>query len=237
VSESADKKLQHENAWKLLNAHLSIITTILSRPPAVSMQQHAEERGALPLLTDSMVPTQCNGHEWMVDWACSLLKRGADVNVRGADGYTPLQNWCDHSELMSAKGILAQLKAGADFDATNQNGWTALYLLCHHRRSQVLRELAAAGWLVMANIDLPGRHGETPSELLQRKLRKKPDDGDVKEMLELLSAQKHLWASDVRPAVLAQLGVHEQLVPEMAELIVSYMDGGKANAAAAAASS
>ncbi len=58
---------------------------------------------------------------------------------------------------------------------------------------------------------------------------------------DLLSTLKDLWPSDVRPAILAQLGVHEQLIPELAELIVSYIDGGKAATAevvaAAAASS
>ncbi len=246
VSEPADKKLQQENAWKLLEPQLSLTNTLLSRPPASSMQQHAEERNALVLLTSLATPSYVDGldHDYIVDWARSLMRRGAaDINARAADGTTSAQNWCSSNVMNSAKGILMLLDAGADLDATHPRGWTVLYQLCYFSRLEVLRELSEAGWLEMANIDLPGVGGETPIAYLQRKLREKPDDSDATEMLELLSAQKDLWASDVRPAILAQLGVHEPLIPVLAEMMVSYIDGGKMSAAvteevaAAAASS
>ncbi len=237
MSEPADKKLQQENAWKTLAAHLSVISTIFSRSAAAHVQQHAEERDALALLASFATPSFHNTiteHNYILNWARSLLQRGAaDVNAHATDGYTPVQNWCNHSKLMSAKGILLLLEAGADFDATHPEGWTALYQLCHFSRLQVLRELSEAGWLEMANIDLPGVGGEMPIAYLQRKLREKPDDADVAEMLELLSAQKKLWRNSVRSAVSATLTSHEQLIPELAELVVSYIDGGKEDAAAA----
>jgi hypothetical protein len=132
---------------------------------------------------------------------------------------------------MSAKGILVLLEAGADFDAMHEHSRTALYQLCDNVRLQVLREISEAGWLVMANLDLPGMGGETPIECLQAKLVENSDDADAAEMLELFSAQKDIWTACARPTILAQLGVHEQLIPELAELIVSYIDGGKAAAA------
>ncbi len=198
------------------------------------MQQHPEERDSLALLSSLFVPTFSNNmnHDYVVDWARSLLQRGADVNAREEGGFTPVQSWCSRDDITSAKGILELLNAGADLDATQPDGFTALYLLCSNSRLQALRELSDAGWLEMANIDLPGRNGETPMACLQRKLREKPGDAVAKEMIELLSAQKDHWSLFVRPAILAQLGVHEQLIPELAELIVSFIDGGKPTAAA-----
>ncbi len=198
------------------------------------MQQHSEERGSLALLSSLFYPTYADDlkHDYIVNWARSLLQRGADINARAEDGFTPVQSWCSRGSIASAKGILMLLNAGADLDATQPDGCTALHQLCVNSRLHVLRELSDAGWLEIANIDLPGRNGETPIVCLQRKLREKPGSGDVKEMIELLTAQKKLWLTDIRPALLAQLGVHEQLIPELAEMIVSYIDGGKTGAGA-----
>jgi hypothetical protein len=99
VSEPADKKQQHENAWQLLgdDSNLALINGLIRRPAAASMQQHPEERGALALLTSLATPAynDDSDHDYIVDWARSLLRRGAaDINARAADGYTPVQNWC-----------------------------------------------------------------------------------------------------------------------------------------------
>ena len=72
-------------------------------------------------------------------------------------------------------------------------------------------------------------------QLLERRLRKKPSDANATELIELLSSHQQMW-SLVRPAVVTALTVHEQLVPELAELIVSYTGGSKAQSAAAGSS-
>ncbi len=55
-----------------------------------------------------------------------------------------------------------------------------------------MRELLTTGWLAKADLDLPGRDGETPMACLQRKLRDKPADINVAQMIELLHAERQL---------------------------------------------
>jgi len=243
-NEPADKKQQREAASNVLGQgnNIAHVNALLRRSSPAPLQQHPENRDALALFTKLMVPTYnygCN-HNFLLDWARALLQRGADVNARDSEGYTPVQNWCSSANVMSAKDILMLLETGADFDAAHPHGWTALYSLCYYSRLQVLRELTEPGWLAVAHINLVGVEGKTPIALLQQALRDKPDDGDVMEMLELLSGNMQLWHISVRHALLAQLGIHDQLIPDLVELIVSFIDGGKADiqpVAAAAADS
>jgi len=145
--------------------------------------------------------------------------------------------------MKSAKGILMLLEAGADFNAAHKgkDGNTALYLLVDHRRLPVLRELAAAGWLAVADFELPGhidddQPDETVFDLIKRKWHvedeekdetfwKAPLNADAQEMLSLLTGYQELWNQQTRKVIVARLEV--QLIPELAELVVSFIDGGK----------
>ena len=204
------------------------------------MAQHEEERCALALLTANAWPDASMSDA--IDWAAALIQRGADVHARYI-GSTPLQHWCDWMATKTAAAVILLLEARADFEASHPHGETALWTLCNNASALMLRELSKAGWLDTVDFDLPGVNGEAPIACLKRKLAALPgsaSDEKSLEMIELLSAMKQRWQQLNRPLVLALLEEHEQLVPDLAELIVSYIDGGKAGqhaGAAAAASS
>lgn len=77
----------------------------------------------------------------------------------------------------------------------------------------------------MADIDIAGRNGQTPIQLLQSQLVKSPDDFELVEMIELLAAQRKHWKLYGCCAVMSQLGVYGKLVPDLADMIVSFIDG------------
>lgn len=142
-------------------------------------------------------------------------------------GDTPLQSWCRDDEIHCA-GIVMLLEAGADLCMPHPQGQTALWHLCSNKRLMLLQKLAAAGWLQNAELSAPLAHAR---ELLAAM----PGAQEQREVVELLSAQQQLWPEIIRPAVIATLTAHDQLVPELAELIVSYLDVDQRKPAAAAA--
>jgi hypothetical protein len=207
-----------------MHKHLYVVDKLLKQLPAEHLRHHPEERNALGLFAFFFSPTKSRT-SYVIEWARYLLARGADVNARDTQGEcTPVQNWCRRSISTSAQGVMSLLEAGADLDATHPNGHTVLYFLCKHKRLQVLRELSNAGWLQNADLEVPAYKGRTPMQQLKHQLAKQPTDTDVIEMIELLATQRRTWQLSARPAVLAELTIHEQLVPELAELIVSFLD-------------
>jgi len=216
--------IQYKDIFQQLQAHIGIIRKLLSRAPAKSKLNHSEERNALVLLASFAVPNTDTGN-FLVEVGCALVLRGADVHARGSDGFTPMQYWCRNKDATYAKGIHCLLHAGADLDATNKTGWVVLYALCNHASSNILGDLIEAGWLDTANIDIRGVGEATPTQLLQSKLQRTPRNAEVREKLQLLSAVSQNWLSYIRPAMFAELDTHKQLVPDIAAIIVSFIDG------------
>lgn len=93
----------------------------------------------------------------------------------------------------------------------------------------MLRALAAAGWLAGADLAAPLARTRKLLASTGNHIR------EMKEAVELLSAQTKLWSEAIRPAVVATLATQEQLVPEMMELIAAYLDIQESQPAAAAA--
>jgi hypothetical protein len=222
----ANGKKTQPVAWKLLAPQLPFINHLLSQPPPTKrLRDHAEERGALAFLAFLMYPTLFHGpfsHAFLLDLARSILKRGADIHARDIKGRTPIQNWCIYKGLTSATGLVFLLEAGADLDASHSDAKaTVLHVLCTNKRKQVLCELSEKGWLGMSS------HIESAIQLLKSMLVENPTDAEVKCILQLLFSDQQHWMSHGRPAVTALLCTWEQLVPDIAELIVSYIDGGR----------
>jgi hypothetical protein len=204
-------------------SHRLLISKLISRAPqARCFRAHKEEEDALALLAEMARPLIPDTP--LIEWARALIDRGAHVNARGVNGNTPIQAWCHSKKLDSAAaGILTLLERGADLDMWHPMGWTAMALLVDYKRVRVLRELSDAGWLASANLEVPGPYGETPVQQLQRMQQAAPNDADIVEILDILAAQGTYWTQYGRPAIVAELGVHEQLVPELAELVASYV--------------
>ena len=76
------------------------------------------------------------------DWANFLLNKGADPNLAGADGDTPLIAAARVGYLDAIDWLLA---AGVKIDAPNRMGETALIIAVQQRELQVIKRLLDAG--------------------------------------------------------------------------------------------
>ena len=85
----------------------------------------------------------------------ALLKAGADVNTRRADGATALL-WAAHRNEMEMADLL--LRAGANVNAAEDRGVTPLALACENRSAPMVAKLLAAG----ANPNAAQTSGVTP---------------------------------------------------------------------------
>ena len=85
----------------------------------------------------------------------ALVDKGADVNVREADGATPL-SWAIHHDDLAIAHLL--VRAGADPNAANYYGVTPLSLACTNRNEELVALLLEAG----ANSNATPPNGETP---------------------------------------------------------------------------
>ncbi len=94
-----------------------------------------------------------------------------------------------------------------------------MWMLSFPPRAQALRDLIAAGWLDTVDVDRP----EDPSESTLAYLQKLTEPGERAQQRDLLLAVRENWSTHVRPAILRLLEAHQQLIPELAEIIVSYV--------------
>ena len=113
-----------------------------------------------PPCVGAYVP-RCKDTERLVK---TLLKNGADPNVRDSSAYTPLH-------LATARGdkglVRVLLEAGADAGAKTAAGDTPIYVAAHWNQPAVARLLIAAG----ADPEEPNDEGKTPAFLAAQEHR------------------------------------------------------------------
>ncbi len=208
-------------------------------PPPQAAAVADEVRSALSLLASLCRPNR-SGQTYVIDWARALLRRGADINVLtpslangGGHNWPPILHWIG-SKTTSSLGIQFLLQSGADLDAV-YGDFTALHMLASFKRAAVLRELSSTGWLDVINLERATPGYNSPIALLEAVVATDPSDCEAEETLAVLRTQKRLWHRSIRPAILAQLAVHDALKPSACELILSFIDGGTSPAHASAA--
>lgn len=182
--------------------------------------QHPETVGSLVLL--SLILANGKESASLVEWARTLLKRGANIHATNSEGKTALYNWCSADCLLCSDGVIMLLEAGADLLGSRDNhSQTPLWRLCTHKSVEVIRDLVRYGWLDIVPLDACITHVRSMIETQEEE----HVDQNTKEILELLSSQRHNWQRNTRSAVVATLTCHEQLIPDIAECVVSYIDG------------
>lgn len=219
------------NTRSIIKSFSSLLHTLLTRKkPSSMIKPHEEEQKALVLFT-----SRCNstyGKSTPIDIAKALIERGACIHARCPKGYASIHYWSKSPRVQSARGIIALLEAGADLSMLNARSRSALWFLCMNARVDVIRDLILKGWLDTVNLDAFDTHVETPMMYLQKQLASNGEVADptrpnadvvMREIYELLHNQQQRWKSTGRTCVSALLSAHEQLVPDLAQVIISYM--------------
>jgi len=179
-----------------------------------------DEWDALSWLTAVSRPLSAD--DWPHQLASALLDRSCDVNAR-VKGRTPLLRWARGT--LCCESLLLLLHRGADIDARSDfNGFTLLHSLAERKEAAMLKQLAEEGWLVVADHSVRNEAGETALELAQWKLAEQPHDFDRREICDVLRAQAALWQTKARP-LLHRVLSHSLLIPDLADIVLDYMDG------------
>jgi ankyrin repeat protein len=224
--DAEDKEAKRmEKAKELLESVLPHICGLIrsSYDTTIKRLHGAESRDALAVLVCSCYPTDM-GH-WSYSLAEALLDRGADVNTRFGNGWTPLISWCeDQQPIPSGCGALLLLNRGADIDARDDEGMTAMHCLADDAQVEVCKGLADAGWLAAADLTLLNNKGETALQIAQRKLAENATNGDKRSICNMLHAHALLWKTEARPVVFRWLS-HSLMLPDLANIVLSFMDG------------
>ena len=87
--------------------------------------------------------------------ARTLIRYGADVDIRDNDGFTPLHLAAARGDVSSVKMLL---DAGADHDAKTEEGDSPVYVATYWSHPNVIRELMRRG----ANPLIANKYGKTP---------------------------------------------------------------------------
>jgi hypothetical protein len=180
---------------------------------------------ALDVLTCSCVPLRVG--VWPYELAAALIDRQpAVLNRRDSDGMTPLLRWGMQAVRWSAPaGLTLLVERGADVEARDPHGQTVLHQLlqrrCYVMTIAVLDHIAAE--TVMAVRDTEGRTLE--QSLASSSAEYAAPSGDKEHVKQLLQRAREQWQRQDRPQRLQLLSEEDYLIPDVAQLVLSYLDG------------
>src|SRR5271157_4651140 len=103
-------------------------------------------------INDDLINAVFNGDKEAV---ASLIAKGANVNAKDKDGYTPLIWASQYSKIEMVNLLLVK---GADVNAKTNNGNTALIIASHEGRTEIIRFLLEKG----ADVNAKDNDGFTP---------------------------------------------------------------------------
>jgi hypothetical protein len=207
----------------MADGEMSQLCHLLARPPPADMRGQSAEINAVAIWAASVRPFEfaLRIDTVFVPLIDALLKRGADMDGRAGRGWrctgaTALQCWA--GRCVNAAGLMALLERGANLEASHQQGSTLMWILSFPPRVPALWDLIAAGWLDTVDVNRPADPSESTLAYLQ-----KLDYSERAQQRDLLLAVRQNWPTHVRPAILRLLEAHQQLIRELAEIIVSYV--------------
>lgn len=167
-------------------------------------------------------------------WVCPLIKllidRGVSVHARNKEGCTPLLQIASvlNPTSASAGGMLPLFSHGADLNAQDNDGNSLVHLLVKRKALVVLQNLLSSDQVDRVAWFLANSAGQTATDLAADQLAQRdaaPDRDQLDEfwMHRLLLASQKTWTAYSRPIV--QGAVESVLVPDLAALVLGYVDG------------
>ena len=189
---------------------------------------------ALHELLSRIVPNSATGN-WLYSLAEALIQHGVDINQRNKEDRTvALSVAAGLGQVhLSACSLHLLLQHGADINAQDSNGDTLLHHLIRNKALGVLQNLYEEGDVSALDYFLVNCAGQMPADLAAASHAQQSSD-ESRQILDIIRAQIEMWGLRIRPTILACLS--EPLIPDLAQLVLGYVDGsGLAFGAAAEA--
>jgi len=163
---------------------------------------------------------------WVYSVIEALVQHGVDIHSRNKQGFTvalvaaKTLNAKNHS---SACSLRLLLQHGADINAQDQDGNTLMHHLIHNKVLRVIQNLIEEADVGALDLFVLDGAGHTLADLAAFKHAEEPHDRNAQQIHRLLCAQTQTWYSRIRPVVLSFLA--EPLIPDLARLVLEYLDG------------
>ena len=173
--------------------------------------------------------------DWRYELAEQLIDHGVSVHERNKAGRTPLLEYAATAtpQIDLANAMRLLLEHGADLNAQDSDGDGLLHHLALKGALDVLEDLLSGEGAIHIDFFLVNSAGQTAADLAAIQLVEKPKSAPARQLHQLLLSQQSLWMLHVRPLV--QQCVEAALIPDLAALVLAYVEGSGPPVAAAAA--